>query len=408
MVQTYRLWWSVALCLMACTGGDQDAADHRVVVHFWQFWKPEVIQPVIQRFELEHPDVRVEVQQLTWKSGLQKIEAALAAGTGPDVCELGSTWMPRFAEAGVLADLTDDARPLREVLQKWEVATFDGSTYGFPWLLGTRALYYNRELFRRAGLSPEHAPETWEELLEAAKRVHALDQAIYGFGINAGERYILYKKFMPFAWGNGARLVSDDGARAALDSRAMVEALDFYTSLTDYALLEKQDVLDQAFQDGILGMQVSGAWNLESLPQNAPELDFSVALVPKPTPFHGTHASFAGGEVLVVMAKTRVRQAAVDLARFLVDRPNATLVARQVKSVQPAARGAAADPYYQARPLEQLFVKQLETAVAPPAHPSWIRIEELLNTAIERAVLGDAAPEEALWDASRQVQALLN
>src|SRR5436189_3903736 len=71
---------------------------------FWQFWPGDVITPLLQKFERENPAVHVRVQTLSWSNGLDSITAAVAGGVPPDLCELGSTWVPRLMSAGALAD----------------------------------------------------------------------------------------------------------------------------------------------------------------------------------------------------------------------------------------------------------------------------------------------------------------
>jgi multiple sugar transport system substrate-binding protein len=378
-----------------------------VQITFWQFWRTEWIRPLLDRFETENPGIRVELQQLTWQSGLEKIEAAIAAGTTPDLCELGSTWLPRFAAAGVLADFTAVAEPIAGDYLQWEPAQHGGRIYGLPWVVGTRALFLNRSLFRQAGLDPTQAPVTWEELIDAATRIDALGPNVYGFGLNAGERYVLFKKFMPFAWGNGGDVLTSDLKRSVFNSPANIEALAFYQRLAKVSLLEKQDVIDRAFMDGRVGMMISGAWNLRAIPEQAPALEFEVAMVPRPAPDRGRHASFAGGEFLVSFARSPRTKEAIQLARFLIQRDNAVALCRLARSVQPAARGAEQDPYYRDHPQDRLFVTQLQTAVAPPPHPQWVEIEEVLDGAIEETLYGRRTAADAVRVASDRIDQLL-
>jgi multiple sugar transport system substrate-binding protein len=267
-------------------------------------------------------------------------------------------------------------------------------------------LFWNRALFHAAGLDTTRAPETWAELLQAATRLSARP-GIKGFGLNAGERYVLFKKFMPFAWGNGGEILTPDGQRAAFDSPANAEALAFYVKLAGQSLIEKQDVIDRAFMDGKVGMMISGAWNLRVFAEQAPGLEFQVALIPRPGPERGRHASFAGGEYLVVFARSRAAAPATQLARYLVSREPAVALCRAARSVQPAANGAADDPYYRAQPMDRLFVEQLATAVAPPPHPRWGEMEEALDHEIEAALYGRKTPQAAVRDAGSAIDALL-
>ncbi|HWN82782.1 MAG TPA: extracellular solute-binding protein, partial [Candidatus Udaeobacter sp.] len=242
--------------------------------------------------------------------------------------------------------------------------------------------------------------------LTAATRLSKLP-GVKGFGLNAGERYVLFKKFMPFAWGNGGEILTPDGRHSAFDSPANAEALAFYVRLAKESLIEKQDVIDRAFMAGQVGMMVSGAWNLRVFPEQAPGLAFDVGLIPRPAPDRGTHASFAGGEYLVIFGRSAQERAATLLARYLIGKEPAVALCRAARSVQPAANGAAADPYYQSQPKDRLFVEQLATAVAPPPHPRWGEMEEVLDQEIEAALYGKKTPAGAVHDASAGIEALL-
>ena len=375
---------------------------------FWQFWPAEVISPIIAEFEKANPGLKVEMQQLTWQNGFEKIVAAVSSGTQPDLCELGSTWVPKFAADGVLSDLTADVTDLREEYLFWESCTLNGTVFGVPWVAGTRALFYNKDLFARAGLDPEKPPETWSQLSACAKKIHSPARGVYGFGLNTGERYILFKKFMPLAWGNGGTILTPDLRRSTLYSKQNIQALDFYCSLKPYSLVEKQDVLDMAFKQGKLGMMISGGWNLRTIPSDAPGLKFGVALIPRPAAGRGSHASFAGSEILVTFANSKHRAEALKLARFLVARENVIALSRATKSVQPALRGAETDPYYDTQPQERMFVVQLKTAVAPPAHPKWVEVEDEINTAVEEVLYGRKTSGEALLGAHKKIEDIIS
>ena len=390
---------ATVLVLDGCGGGDD-----RVTVRLWQFWDIAAIQPMVDQFEAEHPGVRVEVEQLTWKSGLEKIQAALAAGTQPDVCELGSTWVPRFSYEGVLADLTDIYEADADSYLMWESALWKGRVYGLPWVQGSRVLFYNRDLFRRAGLDPDDPPETWSELMEAARAIDALGDDISGFGLNLGERYVLYKKFMAFAWGNGGRILDDDG-KVRLDGPETVEALEYYVELSRYSLKEKQEVLDHHFKRGQLGMQISGAWNIRNFRLEAPDLRYGVALVPRPDD-NGSHASFAGAEILVVFDRSPVKALGIELARFLQSYPQARALSLEVGSVFPAAKRALQDSVFVNDETTRVFIEQALTSRTAPAHPGWIEMEDVINGAIEEALYGRRAPRWCLGSAAKEVESI--
>jgi multiple sugar transport system substrate-binding protein len=378
------------------------------VVTFWQFWPSRHIEPLLREFEAANPGVRVDMQQLTWASGFEKIVAAAAAGNPPDLCELGSTWVPRFASEGAIIDVTAQTLALRDDYRMWEIATHKGSVYGWPWVLGTRVLFFNKELMARAGLDPAMPPATWPELLDASKKISSLGKGVYGFGLNAGERYVSYKKFMALAWGNGGDILSDDLSRSIFNSPQNRAALEFYVGLLPFSLIERQDMIDQAFKDGRLGMMISGGWNLKRLPEEAPDLDYGVALVPRPDTEDGVHSSFGGGEALVIFSGSKQKELAARLARYLISAKNAVTLCREVRSVQPSFVGAENDPYYASHPDDLVFVRQLKTAVTPPAVPEWMDMEGVIDEAVEKAIHGVLSPAEAIAEADQRLNKILN
>ncbi len=391
-----------ALALLAVPLACAPAPKARTIV-FWQFWGADVVAPILAGFEREHPGWKVQMEQLTWQSGLEKITAAVGSGKVPDLCELGSTWMPRMLASGQLADWSGEVDDLRPRLRGWELCSSGERISGIPWVMGTRALFYNKALFARAGLDSSRAPETWAELREAAAAVHALGGGVSGYGLQAGERYVLFKKFMPFAWGNGGRILSDDLSAPDFDHPRNVEALEFYLSLRKVGMVERQDMLDRAFREGRLGLQISGAWLFRSIEKEAPGLRYGVALVPRPERDRGFHASFAGGEVLVSFAASKEKEGALLLARYLARPENAQALASAVRSVQPAAIGADTSAYYRDHPNEQLMIRQFETAVPTPNHPAWVDLEAVIEDEVEQALYDRKPAARAVADAHRRL-----
>jgi multiple sugar transport system substrate-binding protein len=374
-----------ALSLATLAGGIACRTGRQEIV-FWEFWPSADLQPLIDKFEKQNPKFDVRLEQLTWQTGEKRISSAIETGQVPDLCEIGSTWMPEFLETGRLADWSAGTADLRARLRGWPLCTVGDANYGMPWVLGTRALFYNKMLFARAGLDSSRAPETWEELLAAAAAIEKLGGGVHGYGLQAGERHVLFKKFMPYAWGNGGRILSDDLGMAVFDSPENREALEFYLSLRDVGVMDTQEPLDRMFQSGRLGLVLSGAWLLKSIPRDAPGLRFGVALVPRPGIDHGTHGSFAGGQLLVSFQASKRKEAALQLARFLVTPENASDLASRARSVQPATVGAETSAVYRDRPYEQVLLRQFETAYFTPNHPRWDDMEAAIEDAVDRAL----------------------
>ncbi len=399
-----RACWLIALLGAGGCGGSDSG---KKIIRFWQFWDSAVVEPMAREYESRNPDVRVQIEQLTWQTGLVKIQAAVASGTQPDVCELGSTWVPRFSSENVLEDMTPVYQELADSFLMWDSARWRGRIYGLPWVQGSRVLFYNRRLFARAGLDPDKPPDTWSALLEAAKRIEELGGGIHGFGMNMGERYVLYKKFMALAWGNGGRIIDAGLEKAVFNSPPVLECMRFYIKLASYSLKEKQEVLDHYFKSGKLGMQISGAWNLKNYAVEAPELDYAVALVPKPDE-GGYHSSFAGAEMLVVFKNSQLKPESVKFARFLQSYPQARKLSLNALSVFPAAKKAFRDTSFTGNERLRVFIMQALTSQSPPAHPHWVKMEDTINDAIESVLYNKSTPEEALKKADSEIQEIID
>ncbi|MDD3148093.1 MAG: extracellular solute-binding protein [Candidatus Riflebacteria bacterium] len=359
---------------------------------FWNFWDPKFILPVIEQFEKDNPGVKIRNEQISWNNGLDKVVVAMANGRAPDICELGSTWTGRFMAEGALIDVTGQFADLKPRYLMWGPVTMGDRLYGMPWLVSTRVMFFNRDLYKKAGLDPDKPPKTWAELLDAASRIHNPGEGVYGFGMNAGEGHILYKKFMPFAWGNGGQII-DAADRFVFDSSATREALDFYLKLKEFSYCEKQDLLDEAFKRGKLGLAVSGSWNFARYPVEAPQLDFGVALMPEPAADKGFSTSFMGGQVLVLFKTCKNPEIAARFIRFLTRAENTLPITREAFVSFPAHLEAYKDELFTADPRMAVFVEQLKTAIHPPVHRLWIDLEKIINSTVEKAMYGQVIDE---------------
>lgn len=396
----------VSLVLSLALGCAKKSAEgEERVVHFWQFWNRDLLAPLVAEFEKQNPGIRVEMETLTWASGFEKIVVAVASSAAPDLVELGSTWVPKFASEGALKDLTAETAALRPSLVQWESGMIGERVFAVPWLVGTRVLFVNQNLLA-AGGADTTAPADWASLFAACRAAHAPDRDAYGFGMNAGERHVLYKKFLPFVWSNGGDVLTKDG-RSNLESRECIEALEFYRSLVPFSLLERQDQLDQAFLDGRLAVTLSGGWLDKKLREKGVAFRWRIAAVPKPRADAPPSASFAGAEMLAVPRDAKHPEEALLLARFLVDGTRALAIAEHERSVQPAATDAAVIAYYDSHPEEKVYLDVLRTAKAPPAHPAWVDIQEALNGAIEEVLFGRTEPREAMARADAVIGAVL-
>ncbi len=159
----------VALCLVvvaaaafvaATSGATKKATASSITVWLQvdaQSGWPDVVAAANQQFQSDHPGTTVNVQYQNWGDHLQKFDATLAGGGGPDVIEMGNTEMTKYMAAGAFADLLDASR--RSTTRPTgsraspRPASYGGKTYGVPYYAGSRVVTYRTDLFKKAGIT---------------------------------------------------------------------------------------------------------------------------------------------------------------------------------------------------------------------------------------------------------------
>ena len=336
-----------------------------VEVTFWQTWPVEAIAPLAQRFEAENPAIHIVVRQLPAEDATDTLALAAQSGRPPDLVELLPAQTERFIDEGLLSDWSAGVADLRAGVRGWELCSLGDAIYGMPWLLRTRVLVWNRELFARAGLDSTRAPETWDELKTAATRIQKLSPSVHGYGLPGapGERF---SSFMPFAWGNGGELFSARLDTCRIDSPENADALAFLVSLAPVSLVADRDSLAREFQRGLLGLWIVDAGFVVGARRDAPRFPLGVTLVPRPALDRGTHATTGTGSVLASFTRSRRKEDALRFARYLGERQNTLALAAALATVFPPHPGVSEAPEYRDRPDARLCLRQLETAHFEP------------------------------------------
>ncbi len=372
---------------------------------FWNFWPEKWMSVVISDFEKANPDIKVKMERLTWSKGFDKIVTAFAAGDTPDVLELGSTWVAQFAADGALKEVK-----VNDILDKymmWDPVIYKGKYYGYPWVISTRILFYNKDLFKKAGLDPNNPPKTWAELKKATMLINALGNDVYGFGIKTGQ-YTTWQTFLPFAWSNGGSVLSKDWKTAAVNSKEFVEALSYVKSLTKYSMIDTNLNVRQAFMQGKVGIILDDVGRIAKFKKDAPELNFGYGVFVKPDKPDAKPIQFGGAEVIVVPANTKNPEAAEKLARFIILKKSAMAISSRIPTLLPADKSVLNDEFFLKKPGFDVVLEQLKYTKTPPAHPKWVELQEVLTQYITEVYNGTMEPQEAMDEAKQEMDEILS
>jgi multiple sugar transport system substrate-binding protein len=412
-------------CLLAGCGGGAGGAGGtgRVTVRMWAMGREgEVVQELVPEFERLHPGIHVVVQQIPWSAAHEKLLTAHVGGSTPDLAQLGNTWVPEFAALRALEPVDPWLARSPDVPREaysagiWDTNVLDGVTYGVPWYVDTRVLFYRRDLLAQAGY--DSIPQDWAGWRRAM--VALRDQGRRsggGAGTNARTAIFLptneYTQAVLFGLQARSPLLADHETRGAFEDSAFRAAFDFYLGLFRDGLAPTMSGTEianlyQEFERGTFAMYITGPWNLGEFARRLPpgmQDAWMTAPLPGPTGA-ASGVSLAGGSSLVLFARSPRKEAAWTFVRFLSDPAVQGRFYRMTGSL-PARREAWADSALAADPKIQAFRVQLDRVVASPKVPEW----ELIGTRVmewsEKAIRGAMPPDSALAALDRDVDRIL-
>jgi multiple sugar transport system substrate-binding protein len=363
----------------------------------------ENLDVLAEDFMAENPEAEVQVTPVPWEAAHDKIATAIAAGEVPDVSLVGTTWMGEFAATDALdptpTDLIDEGSFFEGA---WDTTVYDGTSYGVPWYVETRLIFYRSDLAEQAGVEE---PTDWDSLKAMAAGVQEAG-ARWGLNLQPGGTGA-WQTFMPFAWQNGAAIVDDEG-EYALDSPEMVEALEYYASYFSEGLastaVAQPGELESGFVDGSIGGFVSGPWHVGLVEEQGGEgFEEQYALAHMPEQDAAT--SFVGGGNLVVFQEAQNRDGAWKFVEYL-SRPEVQQKWYETISDLPAVESAWESGALADDPKLALFGEQLQDAQSPPAVPTWEQVAAVVDGQIEAVVVGGADPAAAVAEMQAQAESI--
>jgi len=160
MRRMIRTGWLALALAVALGGAPAVQGQQRMTITYWQYYfesKVKTVDALIKQFEAANPAIHVVQETFPYDSYNQKVASAVPAGQGPDVVNLFYGWLPLYVSSGYLQPLPADAFPVagieREFVPMVKAGKFEGKYWALPTAVRTLALFYNKDLFSKAGLS---------------------------------------------------------------------------------------------------------------------------------------------------------------------------------------------------------------------------------------------------------------
>ncbi|TYB82394.1 ABC transporter substrate-binding protein [Maritimibacter fusiformis] len=347
----------------------------------------------------ENPGFTVEQEYVGWGQCQEKAITLAAAGNPPAISYMGSRVLKQLADSEMIRpfDLSEDELASYEESVLGTVR-FDGKVWGLPRAFSTKALFYNKGLFAEAGVDLPNGPQTWDDVMMAAKAVTENTDA-RGIGIPAASFDNTMHGFLNWMYSNNGQVITDDG-EVVFDSPEVIETLQFYKDLVPY--MEEGPVaydraeLEPLFGEGRVAMYVNGGWGRETVG----EVDYG--LVPIPAGPSGKNSTLLITDSLVVFEGSGVEDAAADLVTYL------TAVERQALFDEaggwtPIRKTAKSDELVAADPTWAVFIDAIPSGGPEPSVIDYVAMQDAINEAIQSVILGEATPAEAAAKADEEI-----
>ncbi len=396
-----------------------DAPAAKVEIEYWQYFfesKKNLVDELIVEFQKQNPNITVVHTTFPYEQYTDKVAASVPGGRGPDVINLYYGWLPLYINSGYLAPLPEKDFPVAQVEKDFipmvQIAKVDGKYYSLPTAVRNLAIFYNKDLYTKAGLDATKPPKTFEELAAAAQKMTKVEgnkMTVAGWRVDlSNQDHNLYREILVRAYGGIPQ--SDDHKK--IQWTATQGGYDAWQFLVD--LTAKQKVSDPTLgQDGPTawlaqqaGMMVSGSFYLGTAKSKA---TFNWGVFPMPA---GPKASANFGSFWTHGITTKAAKDPAKLAasvKFLQFLTSAETMKKWTPAIGelPARAEVLKDPMFANDPLLSPFLQTLPVSYASYFVDETADRKALLD-AYDAVILKNADPKKSLDEATQKVQKLFD
>ena len=382
----------------------------------------KIVDGIVADFESANPDIDVTaIYAGNYNDARVKALAALQSGEPAQLSVMFSIDVHELMDLGAIVPFDDIVSSQEE--KDWlagfypalmENGIVDGKTYGVPFQRSTIVMYYNKDLFRAAGLDPEKPPTTWEELAEmgAALTKKNADGNVDQWGAMIPSTGYPYWMFGALTKQQGQTLMNGAGNETNFNHPKVIDALNFWKDLgSKYAVMPEGAIEWGTLRQNFLEQKTAIMWhstgNLTTVKKNA-EFDFGVAMLPAGSELG---SPTGGGNFYVFKdASDAERSAVLKLVKFMTSPEQAARwsIETGYMGVSPAAYDTPElMEYVKTFPPAAVARDQLQHATAELSTHQAGRVRKILDDAIQSVLTGQSSAEDALNGAQKQAERIL-
>lgn len=344
-----------------------------------QFWARTVsktlAQKLVSEFNASHKNLQVKLTLTSINDDVTSLATSIRAGDPPDVVGLNDIDVPAFTRNGSFMDLTAAINKLsfKSALSPGHMglALYQGKQYGVPYWGDLSVLWYNKQLFTKAGLNPGNPPTTYAQILSDAQAINKLGNGIHGFTFAGDCQGCLGFTVQPGIWADGSHLMNGGITNQTANitgNSALVKALQLYHQIWTQHLAPDNDRTDngptwgQDFVAGKIGIMPGGYGQVVNLAKPS-QLGTEFADAPLPGS-GGGYSTFDGGDDFVVPAAAKNPSGAWEFVQWVLQTQQQDLY--PALGATPVRTDVLTPTFSSANPLDAVALKALGQGYAPP------------------------------------------
>lgn len=391
------LAFAIMLAVPGCTKEEIQPVSVKAELVIWHYWdvkqNKKQLDNLVEAFNASQDEIEAVLQFVPSEDFKKQLALSMADDKMPDLALVDSSDFQYFYAMQPFVDLTDKVPELKHYLPTvMEPCKVEGRIYGQPFGVNCPALFYNKKIFREAGVE---VPQTWKEFYQAA--VGTTGNNKYGVALSALQSEQSLYEFLPILWGMGADV-------DRLDSPAGKNAFDLLTRLTscramsrDCINLTMNDLMNQ-FADENIAMVFQSSSIIDDLRERNPDLEFGVAGLPSGG---GDPVTVAGGEVFAV-TRGEKQDEAITFLNYIADKERMTAYMDDFGLLAP--RQDVMDTQFKDDPMKHKFIELFKTARYREVSADWPQISSVVADAMRRSIIGEKRNEEILKAAADEVR----
>lgn len=373
-------------------------------IKFWLmpnggFESKQTIEMELAFFKKKHPKIEVDFEILSWSRSWFRLMQAIKEKSGPDIIQIGTTWIGTLGYLGAVHKLDRRARSKNKFVPTFlNTCRFFDHLWALPWFCEGRVMFYRKDYLKRAGIDPAEI-NNWNDFKLACSKI----QKAYGgakvspMGFSGQKEQVILQDIASWIWSNGGDFLSKDSKHAAFTQNETKQGMKFFAQLIsdghiskDSVELNTGEVAENFFMHNSYAFMPSSSWPLQVYLNSSSKhyigkkncANFGVMLIPSGP--NGRH-NFVGGSALALTSFGKNPDSAMKLLEFLTGRES---IARYCTNINMFSSRTDTPPTLGAdKHTQQVFQEAIgKYGRSFPVHPLWGSIEQIILNGLAYAL----------------------